>query len=298
MNNKILVSVIIPTYNQADFLHEAIQSVIDQTFTQWEMIVVNNFSEDHTEETVTRFADSRIRLINFKNHGVIAASRNEGIRLANGEIIAFLDSDDKWYPEKLSICMEQMKEDVDLVCHGLRYTKNGQFWRDVKLGPVEATKYLNLLYKGNCLTPSAVIVRKSILLKVDGFSEDCEVITAEDYDLWLKLAREKIIFKCINDMLGEYRLHANNASKSAIKHCDATRTVVTTHFIDRGGVGLLECVAMKRRTAYILYGAGRSLQQAGCTTEALRYFSESIKTFPLLLRAYIAIVLLLFKIIK
>ena len=85
------VSIIIPTYNHAKLLKKALDSVVAQTFTKWEAIVVNNFSTDDTIEIVDAFNDSRIRIINFSNFGVIAASRNRGLRDATGGFIAFLD---------------------------------------------------------------------------------------------------------------------------------------------------------------------------------------------------------------
>src|SRR5687767_4383972 len=93
-----LVSVIIPTYNHAPFLREALESLIAQDFRDWEALVVNNYSTDDTLEVVRSFDDRRIRVENFRNNGVIGASRNLGIRLSRGKYIAFLDSDDKWYP--------------------------------------------------------------------------------------------------------------------------------------------------------------------------------------------------------
>ena len=95
------VCVIVPTYNHAPLLKKALESLIAQTFTDWEVVVINNFSGDDTIQIVESFNDSRIRITNFRNSGVIAASRNEGLRLAKGKYIAFLDSDDLWYPNKL-----------------------------------------------------------------------------------------------------------------------------------------------------------------------------------------------------
>ena len=113
-----LVSVVIPTFNHAPLLKIALQSVIAQTFTNWEAIVVNNFSTDATVEVVESFNDSRIKLINFSNNGVIAASRNVGIKMATASYIAFLDSDDIWYPEKLQKCSEQIFAGHNFVNHG------------------------------------------------------------------------------------------------------------------------------------------------------------------------------------
>ena len=95
------VSVVIPTYNHAAFLHKALQSVVDQTYKNLEILVVNNFSTDETESIVSSFSDKNISLFNFRNNGIIAAARNHGIQHATGEFIAFLDSDDIWYPTKI-----------------------------------------------------------------------------------------------------------------------------------------------------------------------------------------------------
>ena len=107
MTTKPYVSVVIPTFNHAKFLKKALDSVVAQTFQNWEAVVVNNFSTDNTIEVVNSFADPRIKLFNFSNNGVIAASRNHGLKEAAGDFIAFLDSDDVWYPNKLQKCVEQ-----------------------------------------------------------------------------------------------------------------------------------------------------------------------------------------------
>ena len=118
MTNKPLFSIVIPTYNHAHFLRKCLDSVISQTFTNWEAIVVNNFSEDNTIEVVESYRDPRIRLFNNANNGIIAVSRNKGITEAQGEWICFLDSDDAWYPDKLMICKDYLN-DYDFICHKL-----------------------------------------------------------------------------------------------------------------------------------------------------------------------------------
>ena len=138
MNNRPEVSIIIPTYNKGEYIGKCLQSVIDQTFTDWEAIIVNNFSEDNTVDIVKGFNEPRFHLINFKNHGVIAASRNRGIRSAKGKYIAFLDSDDWWYPKKLEIVLKYFNK-ADVVYHDLDfYTQKGKKviissrWRNLK----------------------------------------------------------------------------------------------------------------------------------------------------------------------
>ena len=97
-----LVSVIIPTYNQAHYLVRALQSVLDQTYINWEAIVIDNYSTDNTDEVMADFADPSVTYLKIHNNGVIAASRNEGIRAAKGEWVAFLDSDDWWEKNYIS----------------------------------------------------------------------------------------------------------------------------------------------------------------------------------------------------
>ena len=105
MTSSALVEVVIQTYNQADFLRVALQSVIAQHHQNWVATVVNNMSSDHTQDVVREFADSRVRIVDFDNHGVIAASRNLAIRDSRADFIAFLDSDDWWQPKKLGACL-------------------------------------------------------------------------------------------------------------------------------------------------------------------------------------------------
>ena len=149
MSKKPAVSIVIPTYNHAHFLKKCLHSVLDQTFSDWEAIIINNFSEDNTIEIVSNFQDPRIRLVNFRNNGIIAASRNEGIRLSRADVIAFLDSDDTWYPSKLSRCIEELTPERDLVCHAIRFVKNGKSWKDAKCGPLRRARYYSLLYNGS-----------------------------------------------------------------------------------------------------------------------------------------------------
>ena len=99
--NAPLVSIIIPTYNRAEDLKRALQSVFDQTFADWEILIVDNHSIDNTDDVVKLFDDPRIRLFKIHNDGVVAASRNLGLKHAVGEYVAFLDSDDWWLPKSL-----------------------------------------------------------------------------------------------------------------------------------------------------------------------------------------------------
>jgi len=288
------VSVVIPTYNHAQFLRAAIQSVLDQTFRDWEAVIVNNYSEDETVEIVASYDDPRIRLVDFHNHGIIAAARNHGIALAQGEFVAFLDSDDTWYPEKLKRCIEKLQEGNDVVCHGEAWVKAGFPARRVLYGPQRRTDYSSLLYDGNCLSTSAIVVRKTALYQVDGFCEDASMVTAEDYELWLKLAKVGCRFALVDEILGEYRIHGGNLSKAVIRNLQAELAVLEKHFGETPNHGFVFWLRKQRRLAVAYYGAARGMQAEDNHVDALRWLARSWITYPLVARAYAAILISLF----
>lgn len=280
------VTVVIPTYNHAHFLREALQSLCAQSFSNWEAIVVNNYSEDDTVAVVAAFSDPRIRLENFRNNGVIASSRNRGIALAQGQYIAFLDSDDIWYPDKLSHCMQSFDDNVDLVCHGLHWFGNEE--RDMFCGPAQRATFDALLDKGNCITPSATVVRKSILDLVGGFSQDPVVVTSEDYHLWLKLAKAGAKMVFIKKILGGYRIHSANQSSAVLKHLHSVLKV-TEEFLPSATSSLSSLIRKRRRTGLAYYSAARAMQKNRQMNGAWSLFFQAIKYWPLSLNTYLGI---------
>ena len=286
------VSIIIPTYNHAKFLDTALNSVFAQTFTSWEVIVVNNFSQDNTIEIVNRFNDSRIHLVNFHNNGVIAASRNIGISKASGEWVAFLDSDDVWYPEKLERCMANIiKTDVDAVCHAERWIYTDGYSRDVQYGPEKRSVYCSLLYEGNCISTSAVVVNKQALLAVGGFSENTDFITAEDYDLWLKLSRSNIHFKFLPDILGEFRVHAEGSSQLILKNSRAILNVISEHYTAIKSRNIFDVFKYRKAKALVYYGAARGYQKQNSRKEAFKYFILSMFINPFNSKLYAGLII-------
>lgn len=218
---KSLVSVVIPTYNHAHFLGKAIQSVLDQTYSNWEMLIIDNHSTDNTDEIVNSFNEPRIQLLKIKNNGVIAASRNKGISKAKGDWVAFLDSDDCWYPRKLETVMNvALKIDDCDVYSTNEYMVNSKTGERSVLsyGPYKNNFYEVLLLEGNCLSPSATIIKCSFLKNNDiFFNESPDYIAVEDYDLWLRLALFGAKFYFINSIQGEYIIHPGNNSAQLLR---------------------------------------------------------------------------------
>lgn len=211
-----LVSVIIPNYNHADFLGVALQSVLAQSYVEWEAIVVDNHSQDSSDQVVTSMQDRRVRLLKIHNQGVIAASRNMGIANANGKWIAFLDSDDWWAPSKLEECMEDVEDSVDIIYHPLAIVREQSvFFRRMrtKCRQLEKPVLSDLLLNGNIISNSSVVVRKSILNDIGGLDEDPEMVASEDYNTWLKIAQISDGFLYKSKVLGSYRIHDGSISQ-------------------------------------------------------------------------------------
>ena len=204
--DKIKFSIVIPTYNSADFISECLSSIFAQTYQNFEIIIIDNFSGDRTLEKIGEFKSKNIQVFQNHNYGVIAVSRNLGISKASGEYIALLDSDDFWYENKLQVCAEYL-EKHDIVCHLL----DGSHGRKFKHKSQSLT-FKKLFMSGNCIATSSVVFKKSLVHNIGTFSEDRGLNTAEDYDYWLKILYNNITIYMINWPLGFYRRHKNNTS--------------------------------------------------------------------------------------
>lgn len=210
------VSVIIPTFNHALYLGRALKSVLDQTYTNWEVIIIDNHSSDNTDEVIASYADPRIRTLYIHNNGVIAASRNAGIQSSKGQWIAFLDSDDWWTTDKLHACLERTSDKVDLIYHDLELMSDqSRTFKQTAASSrqVEKPVLMDLLLKGNAIANSSVVVRKSMLDKIGGINESTGMIGAEDYNTWLCIAQLTNQFLYLPLRLGYYFTHNTNISR-------------------------------------------------------------------------------------
>ena len=213
---KPLFSVIIPSYNHARYIGRALQSVLDQTYRNWEVIVIDNNSTDNTDEVLRNFIDSRITYLKIHNNGVIAVSRNAGINASRGKWIAFLDSDDWWTADKLQKCFECLNDNVDLFYHDMEIASdhNSLFRRKIiKTWQVTKPVLLHLLINGNTICNSSVVVRKILLEKIGFINENTDMVAAEDYNAWLRIAKITNQFHYLPHRLGFYFLHNQGISQ-------------------------------------------------------------------------------------
>ena len=201
-----MISVIIPTYNSENFIFDCIDSILKQTFQDFEIIIVDNFSTDKTLSIVKNFYDNRVKIHSVNNQGIIAKSRNLGILKSNFEYVAFLDSDDYWYPTKLEKCVKALDDNI-AVCHFM--TKNKLF--KIKKSS-EYISFIDLFKHGNKIFTSSLVIKKECLIECNSFCENKSLVTVEDYDLWIRVTyKYEKIFQ-IRETLGYYRIHENNTS--------------------------------------------------------------------------------------
>jgi len=211
-----LISIVMPTYNHANYLSKALQSILDQTYKNWEAIVIDNHSTDETNKVISRYVDPRIKYLKIHNAGVIAKSRNRGILAARGEWVAFLDSDDWWSPDKLKTCVDCFNNNVDLIYHDLEILRIKQsIYREkvIKTRQLKKPILIDLLLSGNIISNSSVVVRKNILGKIGLIDESKELVAAEDYNTWLKISTMTDQFLYLPKKLGYYFSHDQNISK-------------------------------------------------------------------------------------
>ena len=222
MKKKLFFSVIIPTYNREKVLYKAIKSVFDQTYQDWELIVVDNNSKDQTKKIVKNFKSKKVKLYNINNNGIIAKSRNLGIRKSKGRYLAFLDSDDSWKKNKLMICRNEIVKSKypKLIYHNMFlkkkddqfFFKKTNYFRNVKF------KVKNdLINNGPAYPTSSVIVEKKIFNKINMFRENKKFIAWEDFDAWIRLSEHSNDFHCISHSLGYSTINSENTNNTKIQ---------------------------------------------------------------------------------
>jgi glycosyltransferase involved in cell wall biosynthesis len=225
------VSVIVPTYNREAFIGIALESVVDQTFPDFEILVVDDGSTDGTEQILEQIQDQRIIYLRQEHSGLPAVARNTGLRHARGEYIAFLDSDDLWTADKLAVQVAYMDSHPEI---GLSYANSYQFVEDpgrclseLILHPGEGLsgRVFDRLYGNQRIPNLTVMIQASVVDTVGLFDEDEHLKANEDYEYWLRIA-EKYPIGYIDQPLAKYRQHLGGISKATIATCRAKLALI------------------------------------------------------------------------
>lgn len=232
-SEQSLISVVMPTYNHAKFIGKAIDSVLNQTYKNFELFIIDNYSEDETAKIVTSYEDDRIIYLKFRNNGIIAAARNHGIKHSHGEYIAFLDSDDFWLPEKLEkqIILFQISNETAMVYTRFKTIEGDTISSSIfpKNGRYKSGNIFKSLYLRSFVACSTVMIKRSVLDQVGLFSTDPDLIAIEDTDLWLRIALKHVI-KCTNNLpLILYRIHAKSISQGYIQNMRRSLIIKKRH---------------------------------------------------------------------
>lgn len=272
-----LVSVIMPAYNSARFLAESVRSVQAQTFGGWELIVVDDGSTDETAAVARGFveADPRVRYVARPNGGQ-AAARNTGLGEARGPLVAFLDSDDLWLPEKLAAQLAVLEDrGVDLVyTDGHIFSEDGAEWPDehfyIVPGETRGVEMFRTLFRSNRIGTLSVLVKRSALDAVGLFDEDRAYQNCEDYDLWMRLAKWGAGFYGMSEKLMRYRRHAAATTYSASKLLSPMLNVILKHAPDPA----LDPAFVKSRVRALYRDLISALVAEGSIEEARRRMGE------------------------
>jgi teichuronic acid biosynthesis glycosyltransferase TuaG len=222
MENKqdIFFSVVCPAYNAGAYLHDALQSVIIQTFKDWELIIVDDGSTDDTAEIAKSYTSNSAVKYVWQSNGKQGKARNLGVNMAKGNWIAFLDADDEWMENKLEKQAEQIRTHVAgvycssaLLCdEDLNVIGEKHAWNGIISGKRELLP--SLLDGINPIIFNSVVINRELFQSMGGLNEKKGI--AEDYELFLRLCDRDVTFYGSSDLLVKYRFHAGQTSHSEV----------------------------------------------------------------------------------
>ncbi len=217
---KEIISIIIPTYNHAQYLERCLKSVEAQTFKKYEILIIDNHSKDNTKKIIDNFSHLPIKYFLIHNYGIYAKSRNLGIKNSSGNIIAFLDSDDWWKENKLQEAYKLIQNGYDMIYHNLEVSNSKNKKKTYLKGRIlKEPKFKDLIIHGNQICNSSVVIKKKVLEKVNFINENYKMKAAEDYNTWIKVCLNNSNLLYLNKNLGFYQYHDEGGSRKNMANC-------------------------------------------------------------------------------
>lgn len=277
MNYKIKypkISVVIPSYNRAIDLRRCLDSLLNQSFKDFEVLVCDDGSTDDSAAVVAQYSNKLdISFETAENFGGPARPRNRGIKIARAPYIAFLDSDDWWMPDKLLHSYIALEGGADVVFHDLfivRTSGQQRFTEKIKSTDVQSPVFESLLCDGVSIPNSSVVTRTDLLLKIEGVSEERDLISVEDYDTWIRLACITEKFIRLPICLGYYWVGGGNISAASAKQQMLVQALYARH---------LERLPLPRQVqanGFLCYRIARIAQQHGDHATAIKNYKKAL----------------------
>ena len=279
LDHKPMVSVIIPTYNRGHLISRAIQGVLNQTYQNFEMIIVDDGSTDNTKEIVGRSGDERIQYIRHGKNKGAAITRNTGIQASQGKYICFLDSDDEWFPLKLEKQVnrfEELNESIGVVYTGclLKSQNSGKILAEAE--PTFRGEVYKDLLKGVFLITSTAMIRRICLQEVGFFDENLP--SCEDWDLWIRLSKQ-YEFDFVAEPLASYYIHGAQMLTNFNARVQALEEFIAKYYLDFSKYPPVLARHLKRM--------GRWYTLSGNAGKGRKYFWDAIKVYPFMKSTYV-----------
>jgi glycosyltransferase involved in cell wall biosynthesis len=280
------ISVIIPTYNRSALVRETVNSVLRQTFSDFELFVIDDGSTDNTREVINSLNDSRLKYI-YQNNSGVSSARNLGIKIARGQFICFLDSDDLWPENFLQTMIKKLQDNPQ---YGAAYCMRTRLFEDGSTQPSYQKEFFcsgqvtRNLFEKTFIQTSAICFRKNIL---EGLFFDESLTNGEDVDLWLRVStRAKFLFVPDIQIIYRQQSAAPGEPDFQPKYCNRIRVLERFYFEFDGDKYIPRKTAMRK-----LSNAWRSVAKkaikAKCRKAAIELVRKALQYRPLQIRLYL-----------
>lgn len=280
------ISIIIPTYNRSALIKETVNSVLGQTFSDFEILVIDDGSTDNTKQIIDEIKNNRIKYFH-KNNGGVSSARNLGLKNAQGQFICFLDSDDLWPADFLQSMMTNLQANPE---YGASYCMRTLLFED---GTTQPSYQKEIFFSGQVtaklfektfIQTSAICFRKKVL---EGLFFDKSLTNGEDVDFWLRVStRTKFLF--VPDVQIKYRQQPASAENPVfgIKYCSRVR-VLERFYFKLGGDKYVPRKTAMRKLSYAWRSAAKKAIKAKCRKAAVELAAKAIRYRPMQIRLYL-----------